>query len=241
MTAVGIAALAAAGFVGASLLGAFGGWLPAKGRAAVIAVAAGILLVVAFGDLFPESLEMAGPAGIAGFIGGFALLFVVEALTHAHTHHGPEEHVHQHPLTPFVLGLGLHNLADGFALGVAAMLPDAAAGLVGIGVLVHQIPVGLSLAAVFAADRVPRGTIVRLTVLLGLAIPAAALATVALPPLGETATGVMLGVAGGVLAYLATAHLLPEAQGEAGSRLTALAFVATLAVMTLALFTVFAE
>jgi zinc transporter ZupT len=241
MPAVALAAAAAAGFVGASLLGAFGGHLPARWRGYAIAIAAGILLAVAFGDLFPEAVEAAGSAGAAAFIAGFALLFAVEAFTHAHTHHAPDEHVHKHSLTPFILGLGLHNLADGFALGVAAALPDAAAGFVGLGVLVHQIPVGLSLAAVFAADQVPRASVIRLTLLLGLAIPVAAALTVALPLPDERATGLMLGLAGGVLAYLATGHLLPEAQAESRNRLVAVVFLATLAAMTLALLTVLGE
>jgi ZIP family zinc transporter len=235
------AAFAAAAFVAASLLGSFGSRLPARGRAYAVAAAAGILLVVAFGDLYPEALVVAGQAGVAGFIAGFALLFVVEALTHAHTHHAPGEGIHVHALGPFVLGLAIHNVADGFVLGVAAASPDAAAGLLGVGVLVHQVPVGLSLAAVFAADRVPRTAIVRLTLPLGLAIPAAALATVAAPLPSGPATGIALGVAGGVLAYLATAHLLPEAQGEAGGRLVTLVFLITLVVMTLALFTLLGD
>ena len=77
--------------------------------------------------------------------------------------------------------------------------------------------------------------------LLGLAIPVAAALTVALPLPDERATGVMLGLAGGVLAYLATGHLLPEAQAESRNRLVAVVFLATLAAMTLALLTVLGE
>jgi ZIP family zinc transporter len=241
MSAVALALLAAAGFVGSSLLGLLGHRLPDRSRSYAITVAAGILLVVAFGDLFPEGLEAAGQLGIAGFIGGFALLAIVEMLTHAHTHHAPSEHVHKHALVPFIVGLALHNLADGFALGITTMLPSAAAGLVGLGVLVHQVPVGLSLAAVFVAGQVPRRGMLRFTLLLGLAIPLAAAVTAAVPALDEQSTGIAVGVAGGVLAYLATGHLLPEAQREAPSRMATLIFLATLAIMTLALFTVLAE
>jgi ZIP family zinc transporter len=235
-----LAVLAAAGFMLASLLGAVGGRLSARARTYAIAIAAGILLIIALGDLFPEALEGAGQAGVAGFVGGFALLFLIEALTHAHTHHAPDEAVQEHALTPFVIGLAIHNLADGFALGIAAAEPDAAAGLVGFSVLIHQVPVGLSLAAVFAADRVKRPTVMRLAVLLGLAIPVATVVTSALPTPGDYANGILTGVASGVLAYLATGHLLPEAQGEAASRLTPVIFVATLVLMLVARLTVLA-
>ncbi len=216
-------------------------YLTPQGRAYAIAVAAAILLVLAFGDLFPESLELAHNLAIVGFIGGFALLFLVETLTHAHTHHAPHEHVHRHSFTPFVLGLAIHNVADGFAVGMSARLPGVAAGLVGFGVLVHQVPVGLSLAAVLAATAAPREQMVRTTVLLALAIPVAAGLTLALPNLTVETSGFLTSMAGGILAYVATAHLLPEAQAEHPSRVTAAVFTATLVVMTVALLTLFHE
>jgi len=58
----------------------FTGRLTTTGRGYVIAVAAAILLVLSFGDLFPESLELAADLAIPGFIGGFALLFMIDHL-----------------------------------------------------------------------------------------------------------------------------------------------------------------
>lgn len=238
MTVLVIAVLAAVAFSLPSLLVLSGGAMPVRGRSYAVAVAAGILLALALGDLFPESLELAGRGGIAGFIGGFALLFLVETLTHAHTHHAPEEPVHKHALAPFVLGLALHNFADGFALGISASTSTASAVAIGFGVLVHQLPVALSLAAVFAAAHTSRRSLLRVTVLLALVIPLAAALTVALPAPGEGTLGVLIGVAGGVLTYISTAHLLPEAQAEEPRTITGLLFAATLTIATLALFTV---
>ncbi len=90
MMAIALGVLAAIGFSGASLLALIQNQLTARGRAYAVAVAAAILLVLALGDLFPESLEMAGDRAIPGFIAGFALLFLIETLTHAHTHHAPD-------------------------------------------------------------------------------------------------------------------------------------------------------
>src|ERR671913_1045170 len=181
MSAILLALLAAVGFSGASLLALLGGELRAKGRSYSAAVAAGILLALAFVDLFPESLELAGEAAIMGFVGGFTLLFLTEAFTRAHTHHSPEESVHKHALGPFVLGLAIHNFADGFVLGVSAKAATVTSWLVGLGVLVHQVPVGISLAAVLLAARVGRAGILWTAVLLGLAIPAAATLTALVP------------------------------------------------------------
>jgi zinc transporter ZupT len=225
-----VATLAAIGFSGASLLALLGGGVSAKGRSYAAAVAAGILLALAFADLFPEALELAGDSAIAGFVGGFVLLFLTEALTRAHTHHSTEERVRKHALGPFVLGLAVHNFADGFVLGVGAKVSAITSWLVGLGVLVHQMPVGISLAAVFVAASASSARILRTAILLGLAIPLAAGLTVVLPVPSAQALGFMTGVAGGVLAYVGAAHLLPEAQAEHPSRGAEILFAATLVV-----------
>jgi zinc transporter ZupT len=228
MSAILMASLAAVGFSAASLPALLGGELGARGRSLSAAFAAGILLALAFVDLFPEGLELGGEAAVGGFVGGFALLFLTEVLTRAHTHHLPEEHVHKHALGPFVLGLAIHNLADGFVLGVGAKAAIITSWLVGLGVLVHQIPVGISLAAVLLATRVGRTAVMKTAVSLGLAIPAAAALTVAIPAAGEGTLGFLTGIAGGVLAYIGAAHLLPEAQAEHTNRFAGILFVATL-------------
>ena len=232
MSAILTASLAAVGFSGASLLALLGGELGARGRSYSAAFAAGILLALAFVNLFPEGLELGGETAVVGFVGGFALLFLTEALTRAHTHHLPEEHIHKHALGPFVLGLAIHNLADGFVLGVGAKVSAITSWLVGLGVLVHQIPVGISLAAVLLAARVGRAGVIRASVSLGLVIPAAAAVTVAFPAPGGGALGLLTGLAGGVLAYIGAAHLLPEAQAEHTNRLAGIMFVATLVIAT---------
>lgn len=235
MTAIAIAMFATICFSGSSFLTLFGSEIILKSRLYAITIAAGILLGLALGDLFPESLELAGKGAIVGFIGGFALLFLIEMFTHAHTHHSPDEPVHKHALMPFVVGLALHNVADGFAIGTSASRPGAAAAAVGVGVLLHQLPVGISLAAVFAAAHATRGQFARAAVLLGLAIPAATSVTAALPVLGEQSLGILTGVAGGVLAYVSTAHLLPEAQAEQRHTLAGIIFTATLIIMMVVL------
>lgn len=238
MIAIFLAVLAAAGFMAASFLGLLGRKLGLLGRHYPAAVAAGIMLALAFADLFPEGLELAENAAIAGFVGGFALLFVIQAFTHAHTHHVPEEGVPKHTLGPFVLGLAIHNLADGFVLGVGARAAEVTSGLVGLGVVVHQIPVGISLATVFAAAGANRNRVLRTTVLLGLAIPLAAALTVFLPVPGSGGLGFLTGTAGGVLAYVGAAHLLLEAQSEHPDKTSGIALVAALLVTTILLLTV---
>jgi hypothetical protein len=59
-----------------------------------------------------------------------------------------------------------------------------------------------------------------------------------LPAPTDAALGLLTGIAGGVLAYVGAAHLLPEAQAERPSRLTGIVFAATLILTTAGLMTV---
>jgi zinc transporter, ZIP family len=238
VSAILTATLATIGFSGASLLALLAGEVGAKGRSYSAAFAAGILLALAFVELFPEGLELAGEPAIAGFVGGFALLLLTEVSTGAHTHHSPEERVRKHAVGPFVLGLAIHNFADGFVLGVGAKGSAITSWLVGLGILVHQMPVGISLAAVLVAASATSAQVMRTAVLLGLAIPAAAGLTVALPVPGDQALGFLTGVAGGVLAYMGAAHLLPEAHAEHPSRGIGILFAATLVITAIGLMAV---
>lgn len=241
VTALTMAALAAAGFSLASLLAMFGRELGVRGRSYATAIAAGILLSLAFADLFPESLELAPEPAISGFVAGFVFLFLTESLFRVHTHHSAEEPMHKHALGPFVLGLAIHNLADGFVLGVGARAEAVTSWVVGLGILVHQLPVGISLAAVLVTARATSVRVAWTTVVLGLAIPVAAGLTVMLPAPGEGTLGLLTGAAGGVLAYVGAAHLLPETRAEYLSRATGLIFAVTLVVTTIGLMTVLGD
>lgn len=205
-----------------------------------VVIAAGILLGVTLADLIPETFELLDGTDAALAIGGgFLALYLVEALTRGHTHHhephvdhvlddaGTTAHAHDHAaasdevtcvpthaVTPFLLGLGLHNLADGLVIGASHEVSNAAASGVAIGIVVHQLPVGLSFAAVLLASGLSRARMHRNAVLIGAVIPVGALLVVAAPELAGRSLGMLVGAAAGALLYIATGHLLPEAHSE---------------------------
>jgi zinc transporter ZupT len=113
----------------------------------------------------------------------------------------------------------------------------AATGALDLGVLVHQVPVGGALAAVLVAAQASRGRMVGTALALGLVIPVAAGLTLALPAPSEGSLGLLLGVAGGVLAYVSAAHLLPEVQAQRPNRASGLVFLLMLVLTTVGLFT----
>src|SRR6188508_2945089 len=102
MASVAIALLAGACFAGSSLLPLVGAAQPRR-RSLAIAVAAGVLLALTFGDLFPEALELSGGRAVGAFLGGFGAMFLVETFTRGHTHHAPGAALHGHALRPFLV------------------------------------------------------------------------------------------------------------------------------------------
>ena len=238
MTHIAFALLAGAGFACSALLGLFGIRVSAALRLVSIAVAAGVLLAIAFADLLPEAFSRTSTARAAfAFAVGLLLLLAIETATSAHTHHHDAEDRARYPvddlstyhaLIPFSVGLGLHNLTDGLTIGASAELSRAAATGVTVGILIHQLPVGISFAAVLGSHRASRATVVRLALLLAVAIPIGATAVLAAGTLSSDHLGVLLGAAGGALTYVATGNLLPEVQSEQPGWLIALTFAATL-------------
>lgn len=238
MNHVLFAIIAGSGFALSSVLGLFGIRVSNTARLASVAIAAGILLAIAFADLLPEAFANTTSARAAfAFAAGFLLLFLVETVTHTHTHHhdptdGHDHHHDQlaahHAILPFCLGLALHNLTDGLVIGASAELSGGVAAGVTVGMLVHQLPVGISFAAVLHARHAGRSLVLRLAIALGLVIPIGAGIVAALGTLAPDSLGILLGGAAGALTYVATGHLLPETQTEERHKILGITFAATL-------------
>jgi zinc and cadmium transporter len=237
MTEIGLAALAGAAFALVALLGAARATPSPRLRSVAAGIAAGILLALAFAELFPEALERGGHTSAAlGFMAGFVALFAVEAVTKGHTHHGQDvdrAHLARHSLGPFVIGLGIHNFADGFSIAAGTEVSGAAGAGVAIGVLVHQLPVGVSFAAVLLALGSSRAFVLQAALALGVLIPVGAAIVAALPTPSAVTVGAILGAASGALVYIGAGHLLPEAQSERSTLTVAAVFPLALIATTL--------
>ncbi len=135
----------------------------------ITAVSSGLLLASALLVVIPEGFHLAaeasGPAEAftdepvvlgAAVLAGFVLMLLLEGFGVGHDvheeHHDHEAghghgHVH-HPGSSAVLaaGLSVHALADGLAIGSAAVAGDSAfSALVALAVLLHRVPAAFSL------------------------------------------------------------------------------------------------
>lgn len=120
---------------------------------ALIAFAAGVLLGAALLHLLPEALRLRGPLVLFGTAAGALVLYLIEqilrrrgaAAAHVEVHEMIHGHVHDVAGVTAFVGLSIHTLSDGFALG-----SSLAAGLgmvVFTAIFAHQLPTAFSLSA----------------------------------------------------------------------------------------------
>jgi ZIP family zinc transporter len=192
-------------------------------RHLVLGLAGGVMLGVVFFDLLPVAVEQSGrpfggpPAGMLTAVAGFLGVYAVErALSlHAGTHGHLDGHDHgPQPIGVAAAGgLVLHSLLDGVGIGVAFQGGAAVGVPVAIAVISHDFADGFN---TFTLADLSRGTRTTAFVLLGLDATApvvgAALGTaISVPP---DAIALYLGFFAGVLLYIATGNVLPEAHAR---------------------------
>lgn len=197
-------------------------------RHLVLGLAAGVMLGVVFFDLLPEAIELAphpgfGPsAATLTAVAGFLSLHVGERVALHHGAHadesGPPRGLERIGLTA-AGGLVLHSTLDGVGIGAAFQGGTSVGVAVAIAVIAHDLADGFN---TFTLTELYGNSRSRALVLLGLdavaPVVGAVIGTVIrFPP---TVVGLYLGYFAGVLLYIATANVLPEAHASHPARAT---------------------
>jgi ZIP family zinc transporter len=196
----------------------------------VLGLAAGLLLGLVTFDLLPEVFEMSSeeflgaPSVSVALVAGFLLLHIYEKFFGSHE---PAEsdygHDHQHAANVAgglgALAMGGHVFLDGLALGVAFTIDEKLGIAVFVALLVHAFSDGLNtVSLLIKSGKWDRKGIWLLGVdsiaRIGGAIVGSSLA------LNENFTALYLAAFSGILIYLATSHILPEAHARHASRWT---------------------
>jgi zinc transporter ZupT len=191
-------------------------------------LAAGVLLASALLVAIPEGFEIALTNGINGLIvggailAGFLTMLLLECFGFGHDiheeHHDHEDdHGHDHVHHPsnansIVVGLSIHALTDGLAIGAAALTGSLVLTIsVFLAVLVHKVPAAFSVGLFSMHERDERSTSIRDVLMFSLATPIMILVTFFL--LGDISNqflGLAILFAGGTFLYVATVDVLPE-------------------------------
>ena len=142
-----------------------------------LSFSAGVMLGAVFFHLLPEAFHVGGYRAFTLVPLGFVLLFLLERYVLVHACEEPvdcEEHAHRPAMgmTAF-LGLSLHTLFDGVALGSATV--EHLGGLACLAITAHKIPSSVSLATILKSEGRKPGRILIYILLFGLTVPLGAM------------------------------------------------------------------
>ena len=207
----------------------------------VLGLSAGLLLGLVAFDLLPEVFEMSSsnflgaPAVSVAIVGGFLLLHVYERFFGSHepaeSDYG-HDHKHSANLAGSVgaLAMGIHVFLDGLALGVAFAIDEKLGIAVFVALLVHAFSDGLNtVSLLIKSGKWSRKAIWLLGVDSVARISGAAIG--ASLTISSNVTAIYLAAFSGILIYLATSHILPEAHARHESRWTLISTLAGVAIM----------
>ncbi len=197
------------------LVSLLGGFLPLlrelsqRALALLLSFSAGVLLGAVFFHMLPETgrvlLDDIGLPVLAGFL----LIFVMERFVFVHACEELDCDIH-HMGIPAFLGISLHSLLDGIALGAGLMLPQVGP-VVLLAVIIHKMPDSISISSILLSAGWARARVARLSALFSLTTPVGALlAFLFFRSLSEENIAVAIGISAGTFLAIATADILPQ-------------------------------
>jgi len=205
----------------------------------VLGLSAGLLLGLVAFELIPEVFKLSSdeflgaPTVSIALIAGFLLLHLYERFFGSHEP-AESDYGHEHSHKANVAGgigavaMGIHIFIDGLALAIA--FTDALGFAVFAALLVHAFSDGLNLVAFLIKNGKWSKKAIWLLGVDSLArVGGAAIGTSL--TLSENFTALYLAVFAGIIIYLATSHILPEAHARHSSRWTLVATIAGVLVM----------
>ncbi|UCH11043.1 MAG: ZIP family metal transporter [Fidelibacterota bacterium] len=203
-----------------------------------VAFGAGVFLGAVFFHLVPETItEQSDLWTYFMLLNGFMIVLFVERVLVRHQHHDCDdeaEHRHQVVGISAFIGLSIHSLLAGFALGAGFVVPSVAL-VIFLAIITHKSVAAFSLATVFRLSKTPLRRSIVLLSIFALCTPVGALLSLLiLNSLQEYHFSIPTALASGTFIYVATMDLLPEAFHDVRKRLAT--FVAMSAGILIMLF-----
>jgi len=179
---------------------------------------AGTLLGVIFFEIIPEVMEMStSKLPLLSVVGGFVLFHILEkifSLHHSHDAHEDRTHSHPVPRSVAVWALIFHSLVDGLGIGLAFQVSPEFGLLLAIGVIAHDFSDGFNTVSLTSHTKHAKTFLLidalapTVGILIGLNLVIA-----------ENILGLVLGLFAGILLYVSTSDILPEAHCEKKSHM----------------------
>jgi zinc and cadmium transporter len=192
-----------------------GGFLPLlkelsqKTLALLLSFSAGVLLGAVFFHMIPEAGKYLTEGLGLAVLSGFLLIFTLERFVFVHACEERDCDIHQMGIPAF-LGISLHSLLDGVALGAGLIIPQLGP-VVLLAVVIHKMPDGISISSILLSAGWSRRTVGVLNLLFSLTTPVGVLvAFLFLSTLAAESVAVAIAISAGTFLAVATADILPQ-------------------------------
>ena len=184
----------------------------------VIGFSAGALLGVAFFDLLPEAIELAGPSFDVSFVTscvalGFVIYMIVDRFIAPH--HGVDDHCENenHRGRLGAGSLSFHSFIDGMAIGLAFQVSTAVGAIVTTAVLVHDFSDGINTISLILKNGGSKKEALK-WLFVDAAAPVLGIIVSSFMVLSGPNLGLLLAVFCGFFLYLGASDLLPESHHQ---------------------------
>lgn len=199
----------------------------------VMAFAAGVLVALAFFEILPEVFELSVSQGIESFglmvavLIGFLSFYFLEKFMVVHSCTEEDCDNHHHKNVGFFGGIGItiHSLIDGIAMGAGFLINPAIGILISVGVVLHKFSDGLCTVALMLTNKNDRAHITSFLIAVALA-PVVGIFLPYAVPVSEKVLAYILAYFVGFFLYIGASDLLPEAHEKDNSIYLALSTVA---------------
>lgn len=124
-----------------------------------------------------------------------------------------------------LLGVAIHNIPEGFAIGTLAVTSRETLYKFAIVVCLHSIPEAIALAIPLKASGAKKTTMIYVPILLGGIMGIGAILGYVLSQVASTFITVALGIAAGIILYIVCQELIPESRKIWNGRMTAVATI----------------
>jgi ZIP family zinc transporter/zinc and cadmium transporter len=200
----------------------------AKSLRYFVALGSGFMLAAAVLEMLPEAFKQDAVWAPALVLAGYCGVHFLEHTLVPHFHFGEETHHHEFlsAKTSYsvLLGLAVHTLFDGIAIGSGFVISTWLGWLLFFAVFLHKLPEGFTVASVMLAGGRGRREALNSAMILG----ATTLLGVALISLQPSWVKAGLPLSAGVTIYVAATDLVPEVNREPGIRMALVFFAGVL-------------
>lgn len=222
---------------------AFGGVLPYWKRLnstplpLFLSLSAGLMLGSSFIHLIPESFALIGSKASFYVLSGLLFLYLFEKFITVHICEANECEVHHLGISAFI-GLFLHGITDGVALGVGLLSPKLGL-VVFIAIFAHKALEAFSLTSILLHERKAKSKVILANAALLCSMPVGATLTFLLISQGGVFTitenaGVALAFSAGTFLHISLSDLLPEVHKHSNLRnRSVFFFILGLSIMTI--------